>query len=700
MNGSPEAGLLAHALPASWAAEGRAMRRAIAADFAALAGELDTRHRDLRCASARRPRPLDNRANRARATYADRLRALARKADFTVLIAPETSGILAGLTRDLRAGRCAITGLDGRCGRAGGRQGTPGRAAASPCRSTRRRPGRSSPAPVCRAIRNIRPSSSRSTVPARLIRFTWPTPGACLTAALAMPVAVLQPFVPGTPMSASFLVGPGREAGRSAWASNGWRSATAGSSIWGHAARTVPRGALPQLKPAVEAVAGLRGFVGVDFIWNSAKAACHDPRDQPATDDFVRRAGPAAPTRPAGTVRGWPLARPLPGNRKRLPDWRNMFTQASSLLSGPMASSLMVAAEIVAHEQRNRAITYRGSPWISVGPISRPLTRTARPGRSLLRSGSARRAGPGDRRGRGRLARQQPGRGHHDRRALRLLSHQGRWASTRCSTPWIEGLPGWSIVVWGVDGEFHSVAEARRAAAPGRRGQLAGAGEPGGPSDSGDRGSLDRHRHDHDRPDPARPRTRGRAGRSDTERLQTGELVYAGVRRTPVCAWRPSCPVRGIATGLAAEIFASTLDVYLTLGDIESNPSDLSTADGRPATVEAARDRLARMVGADRDGFSAEDALAFARAADECLIDRLVLAAERAAAPTIGRPTAAVVAGSGEFLARRLAQELIEPTGPIIGLREAWGALASSAGCAYALVRLAAERYQHQGVPV
>ena len=143
--------------------------------------------------------------------------------------------------------------------------------------------------------------------------------------------------------------------------------------------------------------------------------------------------------------------------------------------------------------------------------------------------------------------------------------------------------------------------------------------------------SLDRHRLDHDRPDPARPRTRGGAGRSDTERLQTGELVYAGVRRTPVCALATELPLRGIATGLAAEIFASTLDVYLTLGDIESNPSDLSTADGRPATVEAARDRLARMVGADRDGFSADDALAFAQAADECLIDRLVLAAERAA---------------------------------------------------------------------
>jgi (4-(4-[2-(gamma-L-glutamylamino)ethyl]phenoxymethyl)furan-2-yl)methanamine synthase len=261
----------------------------------------------------------------------------------------------------------------------------------------------------------------------------------------------------------------------------------------------------------------------------------------------------------------------------------------------------------------------------------------------------------------------------------------------------LDGLPGWSIVVWGVDGEFHSVAEARErphiiAAAnwlalaflaarliPEARGLLIDIGTTTTDLIPLDRGKV------------------AARGRSDTERLQTGELVYAGVRRTPVCALAAELPVRGIPTGLAAEIFASTLDIYLTLGAIESNPSDLSTADGRPATVEAARDRLARMVGADRDGFSAQDALEFAQAADQCLLDRLAQAARLAAAPTIGRSTAAVVAGSGEFLARRLARELIEPNCPIVDLKEAWGPVASSAGCAFALVKLVAERFGHKG---
>jgi uncharacterized hydantoinase/oxoprolinase family protein len=106
------------------------------------------------------------------------------------------------------------------------------------------------------------------------------------------------------------------------------------------------------------------------------------------------------------------------------------------------------------------------------------------------------------------------------------------------------------------------------------------------------------------------------------------------------------------------------------------------------------------MVGTDRDGFSTQDALEFAQAADQSLLDRLAHAARMAAASTIGRPTAAVVAGSGEFLARRLAHKLIEPDGPIVSLKEAWGAVASSAGCAHVLVKLAAERYRHTNDPI
>jgi (4-(4-[2-(gamma-L-glutamylamino)ethyl]phenoxymethyl)furan-2-yl)methanamine synthase len=259
-------------------------------------------------------------------------------------------------------------------------------------------------------------------------------------------------------------------------------------------------------------------------------------------------------------------------------------------------------------------------------------------------------------------------------------------------------IPHGSIVVWGVDGDFHSIAQIRRKpqlAAASNWLALASVAARLVPAGRGILIDIGTTTTDLIPLDAGQVAARGR---SDTERLQTGELVYAGVRRTPVCALATELPVRGIPTGLAAEIFASTLDVYLILGDVEPNPVDLSTADGRPATREAARDRLARMVGTDRDGLSLDDTLDFARAADACLIARLVLAAERACASTIGRPDAAVISGSGDFLARRLARRMIEPDGPIISLKEAWGPIASSAGCASALVTLATERFRDRPI--
>ena len=194
----------------------------------------------------------------------------------------------------------------------------------------------------------------------------------------------------------------------------------------------------------------------------------------------------------------------------------------------------------------------------------------------------------------------------------------------------LEALPEHRVVVWGVDRRFHEVEDLRQrpllAAAANwlALAELAARLVPDVPAILIDIGTTTTDLIPMDRGDVAA------RGRCDTERLQTGELVYAGVRRTPVHALATELPYRGVPTGLAAELFASTLDVYLILGDIESNPLDLSTADGRPATPEAARDRLARMIGADRDSFSADDAYAFARAADSCLMERLARAAERA----------------------------------------------------------------------
>jgi (4-(4-[2-(gamma-L-glutamylamino)ethyl]phenoxymethyl)furan-2-yl)methanamine synthase len=174
-------------------------------------------------------------------------------------------------------------------------------------------------------------------------------------------------------------------------------------------------------------------------------------------------------------------------------------------------------------------------------------------------------------------------------------------------------------------------------------------------------------------------------GRTDTDRLRTGELVYAGVRRTPLCALADRVPFRGQATGIAAEMFAATLDVFLTSGEIPEEPDNLSTADGRPATIEASRDRLARMVGADKEGFTPDDAVRLAESFRERLLARLLEAVGSAGRR---RPVMAVVSGSGEFLARELAGRLLAPGGRVVSLSERWGKAGSDAACARALIEI------------
>jgi probable H4MPT-linked C1 transfer pathway protein len=291
-----------------------------------------------------------------------------------------------------------------------------------------------------------------------------------------------------------------------------------------------------------------------------------------------------------------------------------------------------------------------------------------------------------------------------------------------------QAFPGLPVAVWGIDGEFHEVGEIRtRPLLAAAANWLALATAAAG---------LVRHEKAllidiGSTTTDLIPIDQGKVaalGRSDTQRLRTGELVYAGVRRTPVCALATELPFRGQPAGLAAELFATTLDVFLMLGEIDPDPDDRSTADGRPATIDCARDRLARMVGADREGFSEDDARALARSAEECLLSRLEACAYRVCVNTIGKPGVVVVSGAGEFLGRRLAGSVLgerlgskpfpsdsdapsdsdrwaslRSTHPtmfptehvrvtrLISLAEAWGDQASTAACAYALLLLASE---------
>ena len=176
-------------------------------------------------------------------------------------------------------------------------------------------------------------------------------------------------------------------------------------------------------------------------------------------------------------------------------------------------------------------------------------------------------------------------------------------------------------------------------------------------------------------------------GLTDVNRLTTGELVYTGVRRTPICAM--------LGMEVAAEFFATMLDAYLLDGSLPENAEDCDTADGRPATRACAHARLARMCCADVDSFSLVQAQELAARA---------LRAQRQAVGNavtgllVGRPAVQrlVVSGSGEMLGRTVAagRALV-----VTSFSELLGPALSDAACAYAVAMLAAQKFSDRVAP-
>lgn len=183
-------------------------------------------------------------------------------------------------------------------------------------------------------------------------------------------------------------------------------------------------------------------------------------------------------------------------------------------------------------------------------------------------------------------------------------------------------------------------------------------------------------------------------GLTDVERLIAGELVYTGVRRTPVCAVTTAIPFRGALLRPAAELFATMHDVYLSLGMLPEEPDACDTANGRPASIADAKDRLARMLCCDSTEVAEDELLAMSAALfaqqKKLLLDAVdrVLGFDERAIEHI------LLSGSGEFLGHTIADE--HPA-LVNAVRSSLSAMLSpklaEAACAFAVARLAVERY-------
>ncbi len=205
-------------------------------------------------------------------------------------------------------------------------------------------------------------------------------------------------------------------------------------------------------------------------------------------------------------------------------------------------------------------------------------------------------------------------------------------------------------------------------------------------------------------------------GRTDLERLSSFELRYTGVRRTPVCAMVRSVPLLNVsgmkADGLdegscceipvAAELFATSLDVHLITGDITPNEQDTDTADGRPATRQAALNRLAHMLCCDMSevsesqlchiaGYVADQQVAII---SEAISNRSRYLQEYGIGALVAsKGIQVLISGSGAWLAERAIQELDDVSiASVSKLSDMFVRNVSSCAPAFAIARLAVDR--------
>ncbi|HIH61483.1 MAG TPA: H4MPT-linked C1 transfer pathway protein [Methanobacteriales archaeon] len=88
-------------------------------------------------------------------------------------------------------------------------------------------------------------------------------------------------------------------------------------------------------------------------------------------------------------------------------------------------------------------------------------------------------------------------------------------------------------------------------------------------------------------------------GRSDLERLSTGELVYTGVLRNNLATIVDKVPLHGKWYRVSSELFAITADIHLVLGNIDYKEYTCDTPDGANKTIRDSMRRIARLLCAD-----------------------------------------------------------------------------------------------------
>jgi probable H4MPT-linked C1 transfer pathway protein len=183
-------------------------------------------------------------------------------------------------------------------------------------------------------------------------------------------------------------------------------------------------------------------------------------------------------------------------------------------------------------------------------------------------------------------------------------------------------------------------------------------------------------------------------GKTDLDRLVAGELVYTGLLRTHLASIVHAVPIGGQFCPVSSEYFSISGDVHLILGHIQPADYDCPTPDGRPASLETARARLARLVCADTDMLAQE---AIDRMA-EFIYQQQIAQISRALSQVLSylpssQDIQVVALGAGAFIGVEVARQAGLP---VNNLAKTWGRQEAQVAPSLAVAHILAERWERR----
>ncbi len=153
------------------------------------------------------------------------------------------------------------------------------------------------------------------------------------------------------------------------------------------------------------------------------------------------------------------------------------------------------------------------------------------------------------------------------------------------------------------------------------------------------------------------------SGTTDFQRQTTRELLYTGAIRTPLIAISQAAPLNGTITSLAAELFATSADVWCLLGLLDPKTIQDSSADGQSWNNTFCATRIARLFGADFEQASLNEWQQVAQWFAEQQIHQITQAILQviSSQPSLAHDAPLIGAGVGHFIIKRCAQRLNRP---------------------------------------